>query len=186
MIGKKESDLRYPNMKADLKLCNEQLAAICRGERGPLAVMSVPPRTGDFDMQFSAAFDELEAYRATGLCPTICAEYKKFEDEAVAKGVPFSRIIELMEAEKSGRLLVLPAAPGETVYYADEDAGRVMMGYINGYRIRNNRAISFEFFNLELDVEWHSISLPLEEFGKTVFFKEEKAEKVLGGAEYDA
>lgn len=41
----------------------------------------------------------LAAYEDTGLEPDICAEYKKFEDEAVGKGVPFSRIVELMEAE---------------------------------------------------------------------------------------
>ena len=125
----------------------------------------------------------LAAYEDTGLKPSICAEYKKFEDEAVAKGVPFSRIIELMEAEKNGHLRVLPAALGETVYYADEDAGRVMMGYINGYQIRVDGLMSFEFFNLELDVEWHSIALPIGEFGKTVFLTQEEAEKVLEGTE---
>ena len=126
------------------------------------------------------AIDRLAAYEDTGLAPEEVEAMRNTMEAYHKEADP------LLRAKALGRLLVLPAAPGETVYYADEDAGRVMMGYINGYRIRNNRAISFEFFNLELDVEWHSISLPLEEFGKTVFFKEEKAEKVLGGAEYDA
>ena len=126
------------------------------------------------------AIYRLAAYEDTGLAPEEVEAMRNTMEAYHKEADP------LLRAKALGRLLVLPAAPGETVYYADEDAGRVMMGYINGYRIRNNRAISFEFFNLELDVEWHSISLPLEEFGKTVFFKEEKAEKVLGGAEYDA
>ncbi len=59
-----KSELQYPNMRADIELCRKQLYALCRGERGPTAVMSVPPQETDFDMQFSAAFDELEAARA--------------------------------------------------------------------------------------------------------------------------
>ena len=52
--------------------------------------------------------DRLAAYEDTGLEPEICAEYKKFEDEAVGKNVPFNRIVELMNAEAEGRLMVLP------------------------------------------------------------------------------
>ena len=59
-----KSELQYPNMRADIELCRKQLYALCRGERGPTAVMSVPPKETDFDMQFSAAFDELESARA--------------------------------------------------------------------------------------------------------------------------
>ena len=58
--------LTYPNMKADLELCKEQLKEICNGERN-LAVMRIPPQKIDFDLQFSAAFKELQAYRNTGL-----------------------------------------------------------------------------------------------------------------------
>lgn len=65
---------------------------------------------------FAELRHRLAAYEDTGLEPDICAEYKKFEDEAVGKGVPFSRIVELMEADKEGRLLVLPCKVGETLY----------------------------------------------------------------------
>lgn len=54
----------------------------------------------------------LKAYEDTELTPEICAAYKKFEDEAISKGVTFNRIVELMEAEKDGRLVVLPCSPG--------------------------------------------------------------------------
>ena len=54
------------------------------------------------------AADRLAAYEETWLEPEICAEYKKFEDEAISRGVTFSRIVELMKAEEEGRLLVLP------------------------------------------------------------------------------
>lgn len=59
-----KNQLSYPHIKADIELCRKQLYALCRGERGPTAAMSVPPQETDFDMQFSAAFDELESARA--------------------------------------------------------------------------------------------------------------------------
>lgn len=43
--------------------------------------------------------DCLAAYEDTGLTPGECAEYRKFEDEAVSKNVPFSRIVELMNTD---------------------------------------------------------------------------------------
>lgn len=43
--------------------------------------------------------DCVAAYEDTGLTPEECAEYKKFEDEAISKNVPFSRIVELMNTD---------------------------------------------------------------------------------------
>ena len=53
----------------------------------------------------------LKAYEDTGLDPEMCANYKTFEDEAISKGVPFKRIVALMEADRAGQLVVLPKAP---------------------------------------------------------------------------
>lgn len=64
----KVNGLAYPSIKADIDLCYKQLHEICQGKHG-CAVMSVPPEPTDFDMQLLAAFDELKAYRATGLTP---------------------------------------------------------------------------------------------------------------------
>ena len=55
-----------------------------------------------------AAWSRLAAYEDTGLEPATCANYKTFEDEAISKGVTFKRIVALMEADKDGRLVVLP------------------------------------------------------------------------------
>ena len=57
----------------------------------------------------------LKAYEDTGLKPEICAEYKKFEDEIVASGKTFNRLIELLRAEKEGCLAVLPGADTSSV-----------------------------------------------------------------------
>ena len=61
-------------------------------------------------------WERLKAYEDTELDPEMCANYKTFEDEAISKGVPFKRIVELMEADKDGRLVVLPCKVGDTVY----------------------------------------------------------------------
>lgn len=61
-------------------------------------------------------FLRLAAYEDTGLEPAMCANYKTFEDEAISKGVTFKRIIALMEADRAGRLVVLPCKMGDTVY----------------------------------------------------------------------
>lgn len=53
-----------------------------------------------------AAWSRLAAYEDTGLEPAMCANYKTFEDEAISKGVTFKRIVELMDADKDGRVVV--------------------------------------------------------------------------------
>lgn len=60
--------LTYPNMKADLELCRQQLKELC-GEERKTAFRRIPPQRIDFDLQFAAAFKELQAYRDTGLMP---------------------------------------------------------------------------------------------------------------------
>lgn len=54
------------------------------------------------------AFDRLAAYEDTGMEPDTCANYKQFEDEVISKCVTFKHILELLEAEQDGRLVVLP------------------------------------------------------------------------------
>ena len=61
-------------------------------------------------------FLRLAAYEDTGLEPAMCANYKTFEDEAISKGVTFKRIIALMEADRAGRVVVLPCKVGDAVY----------------------------------------------------------------------
>lgn len=113
MVAKNESDLQYPNMKADLELCYKQLFAICKGERGPLAVMSVPPRTDNFDMQFSAAFDELKAFREAGVEPEtvkrLVEELIKLEDIG-----GFDLFMEWVRAVRESRMVICDTAEERT------------------------------------------------------------------------
>lgn len=60
--------------------------------------------------------ERLAAYEDTGLTPDVCAEYRKFEDEVVASGKTFGRLLELLRADTDGRVAVLPCKVGDTVY----------------------------------------------------------------------
>lgn len=68
------------------------------------------------DELINVLLEALAKYEDTGLSPEVCANYKVFEDEAISKGVTFKRIVELMEAERAGRLVALPCKVGDTVY----------------------------------------------------------------------
>lgn len=71
--------------------------------------------TGLLALLYTAAWSYAELrgrlmqYEDTGLEPAMCANYKTFEDKAISKGVTFKRIVALMEADKAGRLAVLPS-----------------------------------------------------------------------------
>lgn len=119
----------------------------------------------------------LREYLDTGLEPAMCANYKTFEDEAISKGVPFKRIVALMEADRAGRLVVLPCKVGDTVY---EVTSRKT---ISEYRVKAIRVELFCTF-----IEWDIVAgfvdksifgVPVDKIGKTVFLTREEAKKAL-------
>ena len=119
----------------------------------------------------------LRQYLDTGLTPEICANYKTFEDEAISKGVTFKRIVALMEADRDGRLVVLPCKVGDAVY---EVTSRKT---ISEYRVKAIRVELFCTF-IEWDiaagfVDKSIFGVPVDEIGKTVFLTREEAEKAL-------
>ena len=147
--------------------------------------------TGLLALLYTAAWSYAELrgrlmqYEDTGLEPAMCANYKTFEDEAISKGVPFKRIVALMEADRAGRLVVLPCKVGDTLWVTGRDnvpremelgapdirtvctdEDNLCMSTCNrkpdgfcAYRLRNDGA----------------------DIGKTVFLTREGAEKALEG-----
>ena len=114
----------------------------------------------------------LREYLDTGLEPAVCANYKTFEDEAISKGVPFKRIVALMEADRAGRLVVAPCKVGDTVYRIVRDADP----HIARDEVRN----MYFADDMTLCVELVGGRIILsEKFGKTVFLTRDAAEKAL-------
>lgn len=133
--------------------------------------------------------ERLAEYEDTGLEPAMCANYKTFENEAISKGVPFKRIVTLMEADRAGRLVVLPRKDWLEVVFGDQvlfwgidkdyveqpireisldDADRI--GWYDGYKT---------VFLKGTDENGEAWEFYPEEIGKTVFLTREEAEKEL-------
>jgi hypothetical protein len=101
--------------------------------------------------------DRIAAYEDTGLSPE---EIKQVQDALTP--IPFGRFHEIVEAEREGRLLVLPCKPGTKVYRVWKVQGRetVIDEYYAGLRF---------------------IVDHLDQFGKTVFLTREESGKALSG-----
>lgn len=173
MTAEKASDLQYPNMKADLELCYKQLFAICKGERGPVAVMSIPPRTDNFDMQFSAAFDELKAYRETGLEPAQIKDMAQNTESRVLTwfeskyGFSAGELMRILEAKQAGKMIELPCPMGTKLW-------RVI--HASGSSFASER---FYIKAITLDVNNVLRIVERKEYGKTVFSSRKEAERAM-------
>lgn len=132
---------------------------------------------------FDCLVERLAAYEDTGLTPERCAEFARADAEgryivmrdAEQEGV--ARLRELAEADKDGRLVVLPCKVGDRLY---EVTGRKT---ISVYKVRAIRVELFGLF-IEWDIVegfvWQSLSgINAGEIGKTVFLTREEAEKAL-------
>lgn len=106
------------------------------------------------------AWERLKQYEDSGLSPIACEEARKIEDGLSKHDYSIARMVELMQADKDGRVVVLPCKVGDTVYrlqYVEESPGRFIVDTV---------PIKFALI-------W------LNEFGKTVFLTREEAEKAL-------
>ena len=118
-------------------------------------------------------YARLGAYEDTGLEPAMCANYKTFEDEAISKGVPFKRIVALMEADRAGRLVVLPCKVGDVVYgfHGEKTILPMVVKWIE--TCTNGWCIAVQY--APMAPRFYQFS----DFGKTVFLTHEEAEKAL-------
>ena len=140
--------------------------------------------TGQIAAELNAAarreiLERLAAYEDTGLSPQACIEAGEIEAGLSAEDYSIHRMVELMRADKDGRLVVLPCKAGDTVY---EVTSRKT---ISEYRVKAIRVELFCTF-IEWDiaagfVDKSIFGVPADEIGKTVFLTREEAEKTLEG-----
>ena len=121
----------------------------------------------------------LKAYEDTGLTPEeIDMDHEAAEQlRRLCRDFDLDRLEELVEADKDGRVAVLPCKVGDTLY---EVTGRKT---ISEYRVKAIRVELFCVF-IEWEIEkgfvWQSLSgITQNEIGKTVFLTREEAEKAL-------
>ena len=124
-------------------------------------------------------WERLKAYEDTHMMPSDVTSMRM--DMAIIaalfNGVDVDRMKELAEADKNGRLVVLPCRVGYKLY---EVTGRKT---ISVYKVRAIRVELFGLF-IEWDIVegfvWQSLSgINAEEIGKTVFLTREEAKAAL-------
>lgn len=104
-------------------------------------------------------------------CGLLCALVKKFK--------------EYEDLEEQGKLLKMPCAVGDTVWYWDKEYDPIeeapFEGYISGYEIVSAKTI-YIIINQKLNFKsWFPcyVKLEIDDFGKTVFLTREEAEATL-------
>ena len=116
-------------------------------------------------------YSALAAYENTGITAeeiTATASLPMFVKVAsAALGATPERLREMAEADKDGRVVVLPCKVGDTVYLIVTKRAKV---YMPEFRFIKKSKLTF--LNMERI---------LQDFGKTVFLTREEAEKALEG-----
>lgn len=128
-------------------------------------------------------YGRLKAYEDTGLTPE---EIKApFTEDAMinlaaqALGVEADRLCELAEADKDGRLVVLPCKVGDTVWIVGA-VRKLYSAKVRTFFCGHTSAVR----GGDDDEHIHMIrttecDIPMQKFGKTVFLSREEAEKAL-------
>lgn len=127
-------------------------------------------------------WERLKAYEDTGLTPERCAEFARADAEGRyivmrdAKQEGVARLRELAEADKDGRLVVLPCKVGDTLF-------RVFAGEILEHKVGNMRYLAIQG---RWDIDTTPFCSYVESsIGKTIFLTREEAEKSLGAIKDD-
>lgn len=131
----------------------------------------------------------LKAYEDTGREPEEVTALGKLFDYALEESKTLTEqltllkhIRELVEADKDGKLAVLPCRVGEKIYYLN---GKYIIEVeVVGYKVDETGAWLFigETYNPETNRAYHC-DLETERIGKTVFFTSEDAKKTMEGME---
>ena len=136
--------------------------------------------------QYQADFvDRLAAYEDTGLTPESVEALKlSMMGKAVSEitefnGIPIDRLRELAEADKEGRVVVLPCKVGETVWIAGSVRG-VYGAKVRTFFVGNPSAVRGTDGDGGIQmIRTTECDVPIKDFEKTVFLTREEAEAAL-------
>ena len=125
-------------------------------------------------------WERLKAYEDSRLSPQACAEAREIEETLSGCGYSISRMMELMKADKDGRVVVLPCKVGDTVWIT----GSVRRLYSEKVRTFFCGDPSYgrgEADNNVQMIRTTGCDIPIHKFNKTVFLTREEAEKAMKG-----
>lgn len=168
--------------------------AMCQGE------YRMTSECADGPCSQRKVWERLKAYEDTGLEPE---EIEKMRGEMVTcydeSGFPYSvdadgneakHIIDLLEAESQGRLVVLPCKVGDTAYRVirrKDGGGHIAPATVSGLHLgdttRNRRyKKGNEYIVLRVD-DMYCSHVDVKEIGKTVFLTRGEAKAALKGCD---
>ena len=130
--------------------------------------------------------EDLRAYEATGMTPERCAEFARADAEGRyivmrdAKQEGVARLRELAEADRDGRVVVLPCKVGDTVW-ANLDGMRHPRKCVIEFANIGSHVTTIVFSTVDGLREQYGVNP--SSFGKTVFLTREEAEKALEAME---
>mgnify|MGYP001036084525 CR=1 FL=1 len=125
-------------------------------------------------------WERLKAYEDAGLSPQACAEAREIEEVLSSYDYSISRMVELMKADKEGRLVVLPVRPVLTqscasmLYIVDDDEIYEDSLYEAVVGMSSSGSTNVIYTTLS-----DQMIFGQEAIGKTVFLTREESEKAL-------
>ena len=130
-------------------------------------------------------WERLKAYEDSGLSPQACAEAREIEETLSGCDYSISRMVELMKADKDGRVVVLPCKVGDVMYKLSREYTEC-----TSYQVRKDNhccdgcMVPCDSREVTVIRAIQPNSLPevvryIEDIGKTVFLSREEAEKAL-------
>lgn len=129
-----------------------------------------------------AAWSRLAAYEDTGLEPEaietvkLALAAKHMVDLETLNNTPISRLVELAEADKDGRVVVLPCKVGDTVFARLDNKSK----YVCECKVKQIVVGNIGFVTFApIGAPEREYDVALRGFGKTVFLTREEAERAL-------
>lgn len=123
-------------------------------------------------------WERLKEYEDAGLSPQACVEAMEIEAGLSAEDYSIHRMVELMRADKDGRLVVLPCKIGGTVYLLLQDDVKHNPETC-GWYISEDRVGAIAEGGFYLGDPADDVYVRNEEIGEEVFLTREGAEEAL-------
>ena len=118
-------------------------------------------------------WERLKAYEDSRLSPQACAEAREIEETLSGYDYSISRMVELMKADKDGRVVVLPCKVGDRVYIPDIESKTVANVRVQGISITSKSRVVLHFGGHPVESAWG------DRCGIDWFITIEEAEKAL-------